>query len=109
MPAGRNRVEVAYLFSLPPGSRSIRARESDDDTIPLRTNCGIPSSGGLQTAGIEKRAGCHTLPHSFATHLLEDAYDIRPFQDGIEPTILALLRLQNFGRSNAKAILRQFK
>lgn len=33
-----------------------------------------------RAAGIKRQIGCHTLRHSFATHLIQDGYDVRTVQ-----------------------------
>jgi integron integrase len=36
---------------------------------------------GVKKAGVKKRAGCHTMRHSYATHLLENGMNIRMVQE----------------------------
>ena len=67
----------APRWSLDPRSASGRPRRHH--LHPQRIQRAIAVAA--RRAGIDKHVTCHTLRHSFATHLLEGGYDIRTVQE----------------------------
>ena len=62
-------------MSLDPRSRTARRHDIHENGLQKAVK------RASVAAGLTKRVNCHSLRHSFATHLLEAGYDIRTVQE----------------------------
>ena len=94
--------EWQYVFPASKRSRDPRSgRERRHHTSETVLQKAVKHA--IRQASFDKRGSCHTLRHCFATHLLEDGYDIRTVQEllghkDVRTTMIYIHVLQRGGR-----------
>lgn len=74
--------EIGWQYVFPAKNRSIDPRSGKQRRHHVMES-GLQKAVkiAVRNAGITKRAGCHTMRHSYATHLLENRVNIRMVQE----------------------------
>jgi len=82
----------AKSLSTDPRTGAIRRHHIGEESLQRAVKTAIAR------AGIIKNGSCHTLRHSFATHLIEDGYDIRTVQQSLDSFLYRYRRCLHLGR-----------
>ncbi|MCG9659553.1 integron integrase [Vibrio mediterranei] len=107
-PNSNKELNWQFLFpsarlSIDPTSDLIRRHHINESSVQKALKSAVKKTG------IEKQVSCHTLRHSFATHLLESGADIRTVQEQLGHTDLKTTQVYthviNRGASGVKSPL----